>query len=190
MTAGTGSATTAAAQAFNDAGFNDNGVDFNDPSFIVMVTGGCGFIGHHFVEHVYRTTQWQIVVIDKLTYASAGLDRLRDVFSDVVGTTQSCVDQKTGKKVDYVETFPPRRVRVYAWDLALPMSVGLAREIGDVDYIVHIAAETHVDNSIEEPVYFVQNNTMSTVHLLEWARKLTAKGRLKVFFYFSTDEVS
>lgn len=190
MTAGTGSATTAAAQAFNDAGFNDNGVDFNDPSFIVMVTGGCGFIGHHFVEHVYRTTQWQIVVIDKLTYASAGLDRLRDVFSDVVGTTQSCVDQKTGKKVDYVETFPPRRVRVYAWDLALPMSVGLAREIGDVDYIVHMAAETHVDNSIEEPVYFVQNNTMSTVHLLEWARKLTAKGRLKVFFYFSTDEVS
>lgn len=149
-------------------------VDFEDPSFTVMITGGCGFIGHHFVEHVYRLTKWKIIVIDKLTYASSGLDRLRDCFSDI---------KDWG--------FPPPRLRVYAWDLAQPMSVGLIKELGEVDYIVHMAAETHVDNSIEEPVYFVQNNTMSTVHLLEYARNLMKKrpGKLKVFFYFSTDEV-
>jgi dTDP-glucose 4,6-dehydratase len=49
-----------------------------------------------------------------------------------------------------------------------------------------MAAETHVDNSIADPVPFIHNNVMSTVHLLEFARECT---NLKLFFYFSTDEV-
>ena len=44
----------------------------------IIVTGGCGFIGSHFVEHIHRKTDWNIIVLDKLTYASNGLDRLRD----------------------------------------------------------------------------------------------------------------
>ena len=35
----------------------------------IIVTGGCGFIGHHFVEHVYKNTDWDIIVIDRLSYA-------------------------------------------------------------------------------------------------------------------------
>ena len=43
----------------------------------ILITGGCGFIGHHFVEHIYRNTDWDIIIIDKLSYASNGVERLR-----------------------------------------------------------------------------------------------------------------
>ena len=71
-------------------------------------------------------------------------------------------------------------------DLSNPLPDGLKKEIGEVNYIIHMAAETHVDNSISNPELFITNNVMSTFHLLEYARKLTT---LEMFFYFSTDEV-
>jgi dTDP-glucose 4,6-dehydratase len=129
----------------------------------ILITGGCGFIGHHFVEHVIAKTDWNIVVIDKLTYASHGMDRLKD--SGMYGH---------------------KRVKVFTWDLSTRLSDGLIQELGNVTYIVHMAAETHVDNSISDPVFVIHNNVMSTVHLLEYARTLEG---LKIFFYFSTDEV-
>jgi dTDP-glucose 4,6-dehydratase len=129
----------------------------------IVITGGCGFIGHHFVEHVFRKTDWDIVVIDKLTYASKGLERLRSS-----------------------ELLHQPRLKVFTFDLSGEFSPGLIEEIGEVDYIVHMAADTHVDNSITDPVHVIRNNVMSTVHMLEWARGLK---NLKKFFYFSTDEV-
>ena len=129
----------------------------------IIITGGCGFIGHHFVEHVYKNTDWDIIVIDRLSYASNGFERLRD----------------TGILND-------KRIKIFTYDLILPISDGLVKEIGNVDYIVHMAAETHVDNSIKEPIKVIKNNVNSTVNLLEWARKLK---NLEIFFYFSTDEV-
>ena len=44
----------------------------------ILITGGCGFIGHHFVEHVHKNTDWDIIILDKLSYASNGFERLRD----------------------------------------------------------------------------------------------------------------
>ena len=44
----------------------------------IIITGGCGFIGHHLVEHIMTNTDWNIIILDKLSYASSGLDRLRD----------------------------------------------------------------------------------------------------------------
>ena len=130
----------------------------------IVITGGAGFIGHHFVEHLLRHTNWDIVVLDKLTYASMGFKRLKDNGS----------------------IYSPR-VKIFTYDLGNPLSVGLLKEIGDdVDIIVHLAAETHVDNSISEPVQTIINNVMSTTYMLEWARTLK---HLKKFFYFSTDEV-
>lgn len=129
----------------------------------VLVTGGCGFIGHHLVEYLLKSTSWDIVVIDKLSYASKGLSRLEDI-----GALQDA------------------RVSVLTWDLCTPISTGLVRELQDVNVIVHMAAETHVDNSIEAPMQCIQNNVMSTVHILELARKLP---KLERFLYFSTDEV-
>ena len=45
----------------------------------VLVTGGCGFIGHHVVEHFLNETDWEIIIIDKLSYASMGLERIRSI---------------------------------------------------------------------------------------------------------------
>lgn len=130
----------------------------------IIITGGCGFIGHHFVEHVFTKTDWDIIVLDKLTYASMGYERLRDT-----------------------ETLDSPRVKVFCCDLVNELTDGIKMEIGkDVDYIVHMAAETHVDNSIKNPELFIHNNVMSTFRMLEYARTLT---NLKNFFYFSTDEV-
>ena len=44
----------------------------------IIITGGCGFIGHHFVEHLCLNTDWEIIILDKLSYASMGLDRLKN----------------------------------------------------------------------------------------------------------------
>ena len=45
----------------------------------VLVTGGCGFLGAHIVEHLLKNTLWEIIVLDRLSYASFGFDRLRDI---------------------------------------------------------------------------------------------------------------
>lgn len=129
----------------------------------IIVTGGCGFIASHFAEHIHRKTDWNIFILDKLTYASNGLERLRD--NNLINSD---------------------RVKVFTVDLSHPLSSGLAQELGDIHYIVHMAAETHVDNSVSHPVDFIQNNVMSTVYMLEYARTLK---NLEKFFYFSTDEV-
>jgi dTDP-glucose 4,6-dehydratase len=130
----------------------------------ILITGGCGFIGHHFVEHIFINTDWEIIIIDKLSYASKGFDRLRD----------------TG-------TLNNDRIKIFTNDLINPLPYGIIKEIGDdIDYIVHMAAETHVDNSIQNPKLFLDNNIQSTLNMLEYARTLK---NLKMFFYFSTDEV-
>ena len=130
----------------------------------IVLTGGCGFIGHHFAEYIHKNTDWNIIIIDKLSYASMGLERLRNN-----------------------QLYFSKRVKVFTIDLCNELPEGIIKEIGnDVNYIVHMAAETHVDNSIQEPIKIIKNNVDSTVYLLEWARSLTS---LEIFFYFSTDEV-
>lgn len=130
----------------------------------ILLTGGCGFIGHHFAEYIHKNTDWNIIIIDKLTYASMGLNRLRNN-----------------------ELLYSKRVKVFTVDLCNELSEGIKKEIGEnINYIVHMAAETHVDNSIKEPSKVITNNINSTVNLLEWARKING---LEIFFYFSTDEV-
>ena len=129
----------------------------------ILVTGGCGFIGHHFVEHIFRKTNWDIFIFDKLSYASYGLDRLRDI-----GILNS------------------PRIKIFTLDLINPISEGIIKELGDINYIVHMAAETHIDNSIKKPVEVIHNNVMSTINMLEYGRTCT---NLEKFFYFSTDEV-
>jgi dTDP-glucose 4,6-dehydratase len=128
----------------------------------IILSGGCGFIGHHFAEYIHKNTDWNIIIIDKLSYASKGLDRLRNN-----------------------ELLYSKRVKVFTIDLCNELSEGIKKEIGDdINYIVHMAAETHVDNSIKEPLKVIKNNVISTVNLLEWARTLQ---KLEQFFYFSTD---
>ena len=130
----------------------------------ILITGGCGFIGSHFVEHILKNTDWNIIIVDKLNYASMGMERIRDIG----GLTNP-------------------RIKLFTVDLQHGFTIGMLKEIGtNIKYIVHMAAETHVDNSIADPVEFIHNNVMSTVHMLEFARKCS---ELSIFFYFSTDEV-
>ena len=132
----------------------------------ILITGGCGFIGHHFVEHIIINTDWKITIIDKLSYASMGFNRLNeDIFQNEI---------------------IKKRLTVLTWDLMNKISVGLLKELEDVNIIVHMCAETHVDNSINNPSFVIKNNIMSTVNILEFARQL--KDLIKIF-YFSTDEV-
>lgn len=77
-------------------------------------------------------------------------------------------------------------MRIFTHDFSQPIVEELAREIGSPDYIVHIGAETHVDNSIKNPMPFVKSNVLGTVEILNYARTLPG---LKKFIYFSTDEV-
>lgn len=128
----------------------------------ILITGGCGFIGHHFVEAILKNTDWEIIIIDKLNYSS-DFDRLRDI-----------------------EAFDNKRVKLFTIDFTKKISEGAAREIGQVDYIVHMGAESHVDNSIKDPETFVVANVIGTFHMLEFAR---TQKNLKWFVYFSTDEV-
>jgi dTDP-glucose 4,6-dehydratase len=129
----------------------------------ILITGAAGFVGHHIAEHILKNTDWKIVIIDKLSYSSSGYDRLREIGA-----------------------YDNPRVKLLSTNLNLEIPEGLSREIGETDYVLHLAAESHVDNSIANPVPFIKNNIESTLNLLEWARRTPS---IKKFIYFSTDEV-
>ncbi len=129
----------------------------------ILVTGGCGFIGHHFVEHLIKNTDWDIVVLDRLNYASSGFDRVKDI-----------------------NVYDDKRVTILTADFTNPINEGLAKEIGQLDYIVHMGAETHVDNSINNPEPFVMSNVVGTMRMLDFAKE---QNNLQKFIMFSTDEV-
>lgn len=128
----------------------------------VIVTGGCGFVGHHLVEHILKNTDWEVIVVDKLSYASFGYDRLRSI-----------------------SVFDDSRVHIVNHDFTLEVPAGTLQELDGADTFVHMAAETHVDNSITTPLPFILSNVVGTHHALEAARSLSV-GK---FLYFSTDEV-
>jgi dTDP-glucose 4,6-dehydratase len=132
----------------------------------VAITGGCGFLGAHLVEHFLKSTDATIVVLDKLSYASRGLDRMRDI-----------------------EGLFDGRVRLLGADIAHPLSVGVLRELDlpSLDYVIHAAAETHVDNSIVDPFPFVQSNLVGMHHVLSLLRH--PGSAVRRMFHVSTDEV-
>lgn len=130
----------------------------------ILLTGGCGFVGHHVVEHFLRNTDWGIVILDRL---------------DTSGTLNRLVDIDCWEKEKH-------RVQFYFHDLKSPLNGFAKKFIGDVQYIFHLAASTHVDRSIEDPLLFAQDNVVGTVNLLNFAKEMNG---LEKFFNFSTDEV-
>jgi dTDP-glucose 4,6-dehydratase len=130
---------------------------------VILLTGGAGFIGSHVAEHLLRNSDDSLVFLDRLD-CSGNLNRL----TEIAGWQKH-----------------RSRCRWIFHDLKAPISSQLAAQIGKVDSILHMAASTHVDRSITDPVSFVYDNVIGTAHLLEYARQVEPKKLL----YFSTDEV-
>jgi dTDP-glucose 4,6-dehydratase len=132
----------------------------------VLITGGAGFIAHHVIEHIIKTTDWEIVSLDRLDF-SGNLNRLADIMNNY------SAEQR-------------KRIKIVWHDLKAELNPMVAKEIGNVDIVLHLAAGSHVDRSIEYPMEFVMDNVVGTVNLLQYARTLP---NLERFVYFSTDEV-
>jgi dTDP-glucose 4,6-dehydratase len=132
----------------------------------VLVTGGAGFIAHHVIENLLKNTDWNIVSLDRLDF-SGNLNRLADMMEDFPLETR-------------------KRVKIVFHDLRAEINPMVAREIGDANFVLHLAAGSHVDRSIDYPMEFVMDNVVGTGHALQFARTLP---NLERFIYFSTDEV-
>ena len=122
----------------------------------IIVTGGAGFIGSNFVHYVVKNhPEVQVIVLDKLTYA--------------------------GNRHN-LDGLPEDRVKLVVGDIADATLVDSL--VKNANAVVHYAAESHNDNSLEDPSPFIQTNLIGTFTLLESCRKYDVR-----FHHVSTDEV-
>jgi dTDP-glucose 4,6-dehydratase len=131
----------------------------------VLVTGGAGFIGSHLLRHLVRKyPHYTLINLDLLTYAG-NLENVRDI-----------------------EDAPNYSfLRADITDLDAMRSIFA---VYPIDTVIHLAAESHVDRSIEDPLIFVKTNLLGTATLLQAAREAWAEHLDgKLFYHVSTDEV-
>lgn len=134
----------------------------------ILVTGGAGFIGSAVVRHIVENTQDEVRVVDCLTYA---------------GNLESLAPVANNERYSFSRT-------------DITDAKGVAEQFNDFqpDIVMHLAAESHVDRSIDGPATFIQTNVMGTFTLLEAARHYyssiseSKKSRFR-FHHISTDEV-
>lgn len=135
---------------------------------VILVTGGAGFIGSAVIRHIIRTTQNRVVNLDKLTYAG-NLESLAEV---------SASDRYSFEQVDICDRAQLDRIfKAY-----------------QPDAVMHLAAESHVDRSIDGPAAFIETNIVGTYTLLEatreyWRALTEEKQAAFRFHHISTDEV-
>ncbi len=130
-----------------------------------LVTGGAGFIGSNLVRHLLAATDWRVVTLDALTYA--GHLRSLDDVADDPRTDFERVDIRDAQAL--ADAFARHRPR----------------------YVFHLAAETHVDRSIDEPGIFVETNVLGTLNVLKCTLDLFEKisAQDARLIHVSTDEV-
>lgn len=137
----------------------------------LLVTGGAGFIGSALIREVLAAGPWRVVNLDKLTYS---------------GNPESLADVAEHPGYHFVHA-----------DIADTAAVRAAFEIFEPDAVMHLAAESHVDRSIDGPAAFIHTNVQGTFVLLEEARRYwnglgqsaPRKARDFRFHHISTDEV-
>ena len=123
----------------------------------VLISGAAGFAGSHIAEEMVSQGH-SVVSLDCLTYAG---------------------------RLDNLAHLPRNKVKAVWCDFSHAISDGVLREIGDVDYVIHNGAESHVLRSFQYPRTFAESNIIGTLNVLEAARKLEPQK----FIYVSTDEV-
>ncbi|MDQ6952617.1 MAG: dTDP-glucose 4,6-dehydratase [Mariprofundaceae bacterium] len=134
----------------------------------ILVTGGAGFIGSAIVRHLIEHTTYTVINVDKLTYA---------------GNLESLVKVSDSSRYHFEQV-----------DICDAVDVRRVFETYKPQVVMHLAAESHVDRSIDDPTAFIQTNIVGTFTLLEEARKywrvLEKKKQKKFrFHHISTDEV-
>lgn len=134
----------------------------------ILITGGAGFIGSAVIRHLIKNTNHEVVNIDKLTYA---------------GNLESLAEASKNKRYDFAQV-----------DICDRDAVRMVFKEHQPDAVMHLAAESHVDRSIDSPSEFIQTNIIGTYTLLEEARahwlELSEHQKLKFrFHHISTDEV-
>lgn len=131
----------------------------------ILITGGAGFIGSHVVRlFVNKYPDYKIYNLDKLTYAG-NLENLRDV--------------ENAQNYHFIKG-----------DIADEAFINELFDIHEFDNIIHLAAESHVDRSIKDPLAFAKTNILGTMVLLNAFRKLwNDNWSGKRFYHVSTDEV-
>lgn len=129
----------------------------------VLITGGAGFIGSHVVRlFVKKYPEYQIINFDKLTYAG-NLSNLEDLDNE-------------------------KNYKFIKGDICSEKDIRNVFETYNITDVIHLAAESHVDRSIEGPMEFVMTNVVGTVNLLQSAKEFW-KSNNHVFHHVSTDEV-
>lgn len=116
----------------------------------ILITGGAGFIGSNFVHYINENYDYEIVVLDKLTYAG-NKDNLKEIIDNI-----QFIHGDIGNENDVSDAMK------------------------DCDLVVNFAAETHVDRSIEDPSIFVKTDVIGTYNLLEHARKYDVEKYLQI----------
>ena len=134
----------------------------------ILLTGGCGFIGSAVVRHLIRATDHTVVNVDRMTYAAS-----KDALEEAAGSARHVL------------------VEADVADLAAMQQIVSTHR---PDAVMHLAAESHVDRSIDGPAVFIQTNVVGTFALLEAARGywagLSPQARASFrFHHISTDEV-
>jgi len=130
----------------------------------ILITGGAGFIGSHLVKHfVKKYRNYNIINVDKLTYAS-NVHFLKEI--------------NNFKNYTFVQA-----------DICDLEKIEIIFEKYNISDVIHLAAESHVDNSIENSLEFAKTNIIGTINLLELSRKNWANKKNNLFYHISTDEV-
>ncbi len=131
----------------------------------ILITGGAGFIGSHVVRlFVNKYPGYQIVNLDALTYAG-NLENIKDIEH----SPNYFFEKGDIREADFIDSLFQKY---------------------NFDAVIHLAAESHVDRSIEDPMAFVKTNVLGTVNLLNAAKKYWKDDfNNKLFYHISTDEV-
>ena len=130
----------------------------------ILITGGAGFIGSHLVKYfVKKYKNYNIINIDKLTYAS-NIKFLNEIENE-------------------------NNYNFYELDICNLDSILKLFDEKKITHVIHLAAESHVDKSIESSIEFGKSNVLGTLNLLEAAKNNWKSNNEKLFYHISTDEV-